>query len=77
MWCSLWLKILSCDFGFQGTRQLVGAGRPVATGYALEKRNDILDLAADGELGDADRVSGASADEATGCQNAVVHFVFN
>ena len=73
----MWLKILSCDFGFQGARQLIGAGSPVAAGNALEKRDDILDLAADGELGDADRVSGASADEATGGQNAVVHFVFN
>ena len=45
--------------------------------YAFEQRDDCIDLAADGELGDADRVAWASTDGPAGRQNAVVHFVFN
>ena len=44
---------------------------------ALEESNDILNLAPDGELGNALRITGASANEAASGQYAVRHLVFN
>ena len=46
---------------FQRFRQLVGAGRSVAALNALESGDNLVDLAADDEPGDALRIARAAA----------------
>ena len=53
----------SCTLRLERAGELVGAGGAVAALYALQKRDNFLDLPSDDELRDALRVAGASTDE--------------